>query len=119
MIQQSRSNSNQRGWRRAYGNLTLAREVGSENENVDFYCLKCKRKGEISSMVQCMRCQISSCHIDCLRMTQLESPDINKWFCYECIGADWEKAGSQGSVIGSQAPVFRMLKSKGSLKGVI
>ena len=56
----------------------------SENEGVDFSCLKCGQIGDISSMVQCIRCHIRACHMDCLWQRSRELPDYS-WLCEYCV----------------------------------
>ena len=59
-------------------------ETGSENEGVDFNCQKCHQIGDISTMVQCIRCQVKACHMDCLWLNSRELPDY-QWFCDDCV----------------------------------
>ena len=62
----------------------VVHEMESENEDVDFSCLKCGQEGDISSMVQCFRCHIRACHMDCLSQNPREVPDYS-WLCEYCI----------------------------------
>ena len=64
----------------------VVHEMESENEEVDFNCLKCGLIGDISSMVQCIRCHLRACHMDCLWKDSRELPDY-QWLCDHCVGS--------------------------------
>lgn len=65
-------------------NRWVVHEMGSENEGVDFSCIKCRQMGDISTMVQCIRCQVKACHMDCLWHDSRELPNY-QWFCDDCV----------------------------------
>lgn len=64
----------------------VVHEMESENEGVDFNCLKCGQIGDISCMVQCIRCHLRACHMDCLWNNFRELPDY-QWLCDHCVGS--------------------------------
>ena len=58
-------------------------EIASENEQVDFECMKCHQMGEINNVLLCVRCQTRVCHMDCFANSNMGRPEY-RWICYIC-----------------------------------